>query len=488
MKEKIIVWFGKYKWLLLILLLGAGLRFYDLGGEALWTDEMVSLSHTQSKELVSSVIQKELLPPGYFMLLTEWVRYFGDSEFALRFLSAFFDMLSIIFIYLLGKKIFEKEEAGLWAAFVYALGILPLVYAQEARPYAFFGFLILLSTYFFYTLLSYKSLKEKAIYSFLYFLSVTLALYVNYTFFFVILIHLVALGHGYYIKKNKEAPIRWWAMAILAGFISFLLYGSQILYYQAQLRQPALQQGLALRGVPTFLSKLGIGFYALVIFTLLLLLLLFCYVIARHYQNKEEVNLPFILVFSFILILSLTFLSLWKPIIFMRSFALVRHSLFLLPLAYLIVGRSFSLVPRREVLTIILLIFTLIPVFYYYHWDTKAPWDKAVEEVHEYPGLILFDRSGSNVDIFWYYWERKSSEERFRWVELTWDEKGNLQKISGQELQERLSREKAFWLISSRNFKTGDYYAQLLQQSYPLILHRTYTEMDLYYFKHYTFK
>src|SRR3989338_8529152 len=114
MKEKIILWFVKYKWLLLIVLLVAGLRFYDLGGEALWTDEMVSLRHVQDtsfREVIDSVVQAELMPPGYFLFLSGWISFFGISEFSLRFISAFFDTLSIILIFLLGKRFYEDTPS-----------------------------------------------------------------------------------------------------------------------------------------------------------------------------------------------------------------------------------------------------------------------------------------------------------------------------------------------------------------------------------------
>ena len=85
MKEKIILWFVKYKWLLLIVLLGAGLRFYDLGGEALWTDEMVSLRHVQKESLIDSVVRAELMPPGYFLFLSGWISSSTSLSIGLMF-------------------------------------------------------------------------------------------------------------------------------------------------------------------------------------------------------------------------------------------------------------------------------------------------------------------------------------------------------------------------------------------------------------------
>ena len=288
--EKIVFWCKKNKWLIVIVLLGALLRFYHLSGESLWTDEMISLSHTTASSLTSSVITKELMPPGYFILLKGWISYFGTSEFSLRFISAFFDTLSIILVFYLGKIIFgEKfgEEAGLWAALIYALGILPLVYAQEARPYALFTFLVLFSTYLLSLLLRPRQGKKKLCSVLFYSITISLALYVNYTFFFVLFIHLLVLLNDISIEK-KKALLGWWLGAILLSILCFMLYGFQVLYFQAQLRQPALQEGLALRGVPVFLSNLGIGFYVLVICVFLVSFILLFYLLARHYKHNKN--------------------------------------------------------------------------------------------------------------------------------------------------------------------------------------------------------
>ena len=145
MKQKKKVYF----WLFLIILLGIGLRFYNLSAESLWTDEMVSLMHTQRSndlEIIDSVTNMELMPPGYFLILDRWINYFGNSEFSLRFLSVLFDSLSILLVFLIATKLFNKK-IGLISAFLLATTMLQIVYAQEARPYSLFGFLVLLSTY-----------------------------------------------------------------------------------------------------------------------------------------------------------------------------------------------------------------------------------------------------------------------------------------------------------------------------------------------------
>ena len=72
--------------LLAIMLLGAVLRFYGLGFQSLWSDELASWDFS-NRETLSQVIggvRSDDHPPLYFLVLhfTQWI--FGDSEWALR--------------------------------------------------------------------------------------------------------------------------------------------------------------------------------------------------------------------------------------------------------------------------------------------------------------------------------------------------------------------------------------------------------------------
>ena len=87
--------------LLLIILIGAVLRVYDLGAESIWLDEAYGIR--VSAEGVTTIIKEagptQIIPPFYFVTLHYWMNLFGTSEVATRSLSAIFGIISILLIY-----------------------------------------------------------------------------------------------------------------------------------------------------------------------------------------------------------------------------------------------------------------------------------------------------------------------------------------------------------------------------------------------------
>ena len=276
--------------LMLIVILGAGLRFYNLDQESLWTDEMVTLNHLNSNNLITSVKEAELMPPGYFILLSFWTNHLGVSEFSLRFLSAIFDLLSIILIYFLGKELFGSK-VGVFSSLLYATTMLNIVYAQEARPYSLFGCLALLSTLIFVLLYqrNYSTIKEKNSWWWVaYILINAFALYMNYMAIFVLAFQALVL----FIcnKKIIRSLLKKYYFSVAVVILLFIP-GMFILWSQAALRQPILQENLVLRGVPAILSHLGIGFY---LFPLvgLFFVALGIYLIFRKKELKISIKYP----------------------------------------------------------------------------------------------------------------------------------------------------------------------------------------------------
>ncbi len=121
-----------------ILLVGVGLRFYGLASQSLWNDELSSWARSNFDDL-STVIKNGALndvhPPGFHLLLYYVEKYLGECEFWLRLPSAVFGSLAILFLFLLGKRLFTYRE-GLISAALLASLYFPLYYSQECRSYA----------------------------------------------------------------------------------------------------------------------------------------------------------------------------------------------------------------------------------------------------------------------------------------------------------------------------------------------------------------
>jgi 4-amino-4-deoxy-L-arabinose transferase-like glycosyltransferase len=121
--------------LLLILALAAGLRFYNLGSQSLWSDEGNSAAlATRSLAQIAQAAAHDIHPPLYYWLLRLWTTVFGLSELALRSLSAVLGTLLVLVIYGLGTRLFNRTT-GLAAAFIAAIAPFQVYYSQEARMY-----------------------------------------------------------------------------------------------------------------------------------------------------------------------------------------------------------------------------------------------------------------------------------------------------------------------------------------------------------------
>jgi len=119
-----------------LLLLAAFVRFHLLGAQSLWNDEgNAYVQATRTLAEVADHAARDIHPPGYYWLLSIWQALVGDTEFALRALSAFASVLSVAFAYALGKRLYGVI-AGTLAALVIGLNTFSIYYAQEARMYA----------------------------------------------------------------------------------------------------------------------------------------------------------------------------------------------------------------------------------------------------------------------------------------------------------------------------------------------------------------
>jgi mannosyltransferase len=125
-----------YLLILLILLIAAALRFYNLGAQSFWYDEGVAFGHSQRSlwEMIPR-LQNNVHVPAYFGSLALWEDFTGSSEFALRYYSALWSIISIAATYALGKRLFHPM-VGVVAAFFVALNGFSIYYAQETRMYA----------------------------------------------------------------------------------------------------------------------------------------------------------------------------------------------------------------------------------------------------------------------------------------------------------------------------------------------------------------
>ncbi len=125
--------------LLPILALAALLRFYGLGTKQLWVDEIIQALDSNPVGDVRSVLEgvrSEIAAvPLDFLVQHYTARWFGTSEFVLRFHAAFFGLVTVWLLYRLTTLVSDTRTAAL-SALLFAVFPLHQQYSQEGRPYA----------------------------------------------------------------------------------------------------------------------------------------------------------------------------------------------------------------------------------------------------------------------------------------------------------------------------------------------------------------
>lgn len=183
--------------LLLIILLGAGLRFYNLGTKSLWIDELNTV--TISAHGLSHIWQKSRGVPALF-LVTHLVLALGDSEFILRMPSALEGILSIVVLYKVGEALYGREE-GLVAALLLALSAYHLHYSQDLRFYPLLVLLSLLTLLFLW-----KALEEGKRKFWLGFVLATVTNLYNHVFAWLVLASEMIFAASMLLPKHLFPP------------------------------------------------------------------------------------------------------------------------------------------------------------------------------------------------------------------------------------------------------------------------------------------
>jgi uncharacterized membrane protein len=138
--------------LLLAVLIGSFLtRLFIADRQSYWLDELYAVTihggwNESLQELVRVLANITVYPPLYFVVLYEWMNWFGDSEFATRLLSIIYITFAGLFLYLLLRIAFSKRIA-LASVVAFNLMYTPLYYSLETRPYAQTMFLVTVSSY-----------------------------------------------------------------------------------------------------------------------------------------------------------------------------------------------------------------------------------------------------------------------------------------------------------------------------------------------------
>jgi mannosyltransferase len=231
---------GEYIFLIILIAIGAALRFYHLDFNSLWLDEISTYNYSSSNFIGMWQIMltgTDYNPPLFFILERVILVGFGISEFTLRVLPALFGTLTIFTIYLIGKE-FRGAYTGLIAAGIFTFSPFLIFYSQEARPYAL---VLLLCTVLMWTLL--RALKSNLTKDWIYFSVIAAALiWVHfYATVFVIILGIFA------VIKNRNT-IRPLLISIIVGAV--LILPIAIVFIPLFLQRTSTIPSFGMQGLP----------------------------------------------------------------------------------------------------------------------------------------------------------------------------------------------------------------------------------------------
>jgi len=331
------------RWILVVALLtGAGLRWLQIGAHSFWYDEALSaliarLSLTQILANAAASVH----PPGYYLLLHFWLSL-GQSETAIRSLSALFSLGTVPLVYGLGRWLFGRPAAAL-AALGMALFPFQIYFAQEARMYGVAVFLATALTWLFL----YSVISEGSWWTWVgYTLVAAWGLYVHY--FITLLLIGLHLWFALDLRQHR-AVVQRLSVADSAVALLFL----------PQARQALARTGVYLGGVawqvsPSVLSPLTTIYYLLfghrapiwlVPIGLFLTLAILSLTLWENRSRPEpEQRSELALWSSLVIPIAIVMLISWliRPIYLERSFAVTSPALVLL------LARGATAAPRRS--------------------------------------------------------------------------------------------------------------------------------------------
>jgi hypothetical protein len=228
--------------LLLILIAGLFLRFWDFWKIPFTYDELSALSRLQFNsfhDLIKFGVRPDGHPAGIQVFLYYWVRLFGDREFVVKLPFLLAGVASVYLSYRLGKMWFNNTTGILTAVYISSLQ-LTVMYSQIARPYIsglFFTLLMVLywSKFFF------KGNKIRHLVLFVIFASLS-----TYNHHFSLLFAAIVGISGLWFVNDKNRVIY-----LFSGVVIFVLYIPHLSIFYGQL----VQGGIG--GVGGWLNKPG---------------------------------------------------------------------------------------------------------------------------------------------------------------------------------------------------------------------------------------
>ena len=332
------------------------------------------------KESSDLILFREGIPRFHFYIVKIFNSVFGHTVFNARFISVVFGVLSVFFIYKLGKKMFNKN-VGLYSALFLSLNLFLIEYSQEARTYSMLAFFVILSHYFLVSFIQKKSYKNALL------LGISLGLITNshpIGLLNVVSIFLVLL---YILLVTKEAKADLFKKTVISGIVCIILFIPTIPTIESVLKFKSFW--ISEPSIPYLFQVFNQLLGSSSIFTILFIGIYFVFIVKstqfiskKENQEKNKYLVGFIIInvwiwFEIIVILLKSYLGI--------SIVLHRYFIAIVPAFMLIIAVTIDFIKKdllKRIVIFSLVVFLIADIFLvkdFYSVNRKSQFDKVAQ-------------------------------------------------------------------------------------------------------------
>jgi mannosyltransferase len=331
---------------------------FNCTASPLWADECFSVFHSQyNYNTIIDIGKWDIPPPFYQLTLGTWIKFFGVSEFSVRFMSVLFMAGASALVYKFAVNYFNLKTALVALLFFFSCYDI-FNYAHEVRCYALLLFLVTASQWAFFELL----FKPKYYLILLLGLLNFLLFYTHYLTVFLFPIQgLVAIL--YFNKKS-----------LLFYFLTYVPFLGLLWHWLDRLFQ-MFEAGNAVGwlGTPTvsdfaqYWVELTKGKYVFLLFFGLFVVGIYQYFRENRVTRNDK---TVVLLYHFLLGVGVVFLSFVVSQFSVKMF-LDRYLLFTVPSFYLLAAFLISQLKIKKSIFLGLLLIIAGVSFIQFDWQTK---------------------------------------------------------------------------------------------------------------------
>ena len=382
--KKIIAFLKEQEGIIIIVTSAIFLRLYHLTYQSIWVDELHTMIEANPKisfkESSDLILFREGIPRFHYYLVKIYNSIFGHTVFNARLISVFFGVLSVLFIYRLGKKMFNKN-IGLFSSIFLTLNLFLIEYSQEARTYSMLVFFVILSFYFLVIFIKKPTYKNA------FFLGISTGLITNAHPIGILNVISIFIILSYILLITKENKIDIFKKIFIAGITCILLFIPTIPTIETVLNfksfwitRPSLpyifQIFNQLLGSSSFFTYLFILIYFLFIYKSI------HFFSKKEQKEKNKYQLGFIIIniwiwFEVVVIILKSYLGI--------SIVLHRYFIAIVPAFVLIIAVTIDFINNdliKKIIVFFLITYLITDIFLikdFYSTNRKSQFDKVAE-------------------------------------------------------------------------------------------------------------